>query len=466
MNAVIKSIHLDSPAARTILAVGDVLRRINGNTINDVLDYKFLSYDEDIIVECNTPEKKIKLVRIHKKEGDELGLEFEEYLMDNQRSCVNRCIFCFIDQLPSGMRETLYVKDDDVRLSFLQGNYVTLSNLSSNDIERIIKMRISPINVSVHTLDPKLRSYMLGTKKGADGISVLKQLVMAGISLNCQIVCCPGINDNEELSRTIEGLLNLGYSINSISVVPVGLTKHRRMLTKLSPFDENLANDTISLVDRYGDACIKQRGYRVVYCADELYITANIDLPQYEYYDDFPQLENGVGMMSLFINEFMDEMERYLRLKEYTTTAVPNNIDDSSIDIDANVDVIVDDHIDFSIATGVAASRYLTNLLNITAQKCGKIAGKVYAVSNTFFGDSVTVAGLLTAGDIVSQLKEQNLGTQLLIPRNMLRSGEDVFLDNFTVADVSKSLGVEVIVINTDGADLFRYISRRYFNEW
>ena len=427
MNAVVKSIIPDTPAARTIIAPGDVLRKINGIAVGDVLDYKYLSYDRRLLIELSGADGKIKLVRIRKPEGPEPGLVFDTYLMDKQRSCANKCVFCFIDQLPGGMRDTLYYKDDDVRLSFLHGNYVTLTNLSDNDIKRIASYRVGPINVSVHTLDPALRAYMLGIKNGAGGIDALKTLADAGIVLNCQIVCCPGINDKQELSKTMSGLMELGSSINSVSVVPVGLTKHRQGLANLRPFDGKRAYETVARVERFGEKCLKTRGERVFFCADELYITARLRLPPHVFYEDYPQLENGVGMTRLLITQFQRAIK-----KPKTPNYKP-----------------------FSIATGVAAFEYLTNLLKMVTKRYGKIKGKVFSIRNDFFGESITVSGLITGRDIIAQLKGRDIGSRLLIPINMLRSGENVFLDDMTVSDVSDDLGVPIRVVGPDGADLF-----------
>ena len=428
MNSVIKSIVPGSPASGLKIAPGDVLRKINGEVIADVLDYKFSSYDERLMIELTGSNGKLKLIRLKKPEGADLGLEFETYLMDRQRSCANNCIFCFIDQNPQGMRETIYYKDDDVRLSFLQGNYITLTNLSRRDIERIIKLRISPINVSVHTLNPPLRAFMLGSEKGAAGVEVLSELARAGITLNCQIVCCPGVNDEAELSKTIKTMIALGPGINSVSVVPVGLTKFREGLTELSPVSKEAATEIIKLVSHYGRLCLKKRGSRVFFCADELYIKAGLKLPPDEFYEDYAQLENGVGMMRLFITEFED--------------ALSDAPDSKS------------EPLEFSVATGAAAQKYLTNLLKTASTKYGRISGNVYTIRNEFFGDSVTVSGLVTGGDLIKQLKGKMLGTRLLIPQNMLKHGDDVFLDDVTVSEVSDALGVPVRVVKQDGADL------------
>ena len=427
---VIQSIVDGSHASRTIIAPGDVLRKINGREIGDVLDYKFFSYDSDLLLELAGAGGRVKLVRIRKPEGADIGLVFETFLMDKQRSCANKCIFCSVDQLPDGMRETLYYKDDDVRLSFLQGNYITLTNLTQRDIERIVKLRISPVNVSVHTLDPELRVFMLGTGNGAAGIDALKVLAGEGITLNCQIVCCPGINDGAELTRTMRGLYSLGPCINSVSVVPVGLTKHRRGLAQLSAFDRVLALRTVRQVGHFAEKCLVRRGSRVFFCADELYIMAGLRLPPNEFYEDYPQLENGVGMMRLFITEF--EKTLHEAVFENFGHAEP-----------------------FSVVTGEIAGEYLTNLLKTASKKCDKINGSVYTVRNDFFGDSVTVSGLVTGGDIIAQLKGCDLGSRLLAPQNMLRHGDDVFLDDVTVAELSDALGVPVRFVKQDGADLF-----------
>jgi len=462
MSAVVKSITQGSPASKTKISAGDKLRRINNAVINDVLDYEFYSYDNSLLLELISDGGKIKLITINKPEGVDVGLEFETYLMDKERSCRNKCVFCFIDQLPKGMRSTLYYKDDDVRLSFLQGNYVTLTNMSKADIARIIKLRISPINVSVHTLDPTLRAYMLGnadedsgsddsggcgygngsnrrlSRRAKAGINALRALARANIALNCQIVCCPGLNDGWELSKTIEGLIRLGSAIKSVSVVPVGLTKHRHSLPQLQAFDKQLALQTVKQVEHYGEKCLKARGSRVFYCADELYMLAGQDLPPDEFFEDYPQLENGVGMMRLFITEFENEFSNSVPATAPTHT----------------------------IVTGVLAAPYLTNISNTINEKYDKIISSVIAVRNEFFGESITVSGLITGKDIINQLKNKELGSKLLIPENMLRNtgtsrgtGEDgTFLDDVTVSELSSTLGVQVCIVQQNGADLVRVL--------
>jgi len=443
MNAVIKDIESGSIAAKTSIKTGDMLQKINGNEIVDVLDYMYYSYDKTLRLQLLTPQWKYKLLNISKDEGESLGLNFETYLMDDERSCANRCIFCFIDQNPMNMRSTIYYKDDDVRLSFFKGNYITLTNLSEEDVQRIIKLRISPINISVHTLNPTLRAHMLGNKRGGESIAILKRLADAGITLNCQIVCCPGVNDGAELQSSIKGLIDLGKNINSVSVVPVGLTKYRQGLPELTPFNREIARKVIRIVEFYGHKCLMERGSRVFFCADEIYVKAGLKLPQDEFYEVYPQLENGVGMMTLLMTEFdeaMDDMDadkqNIRRLKKLKGKTLEQS--------------------KFTVATGVTAAGYLTKLLNKASARYDRINGTVLSIDNEFFGSSVTVSGLITGGDIISQLKGKDLGERLLIPINMLRHGEDVFLDDVKVSDVSKALGVNVRVVKRDGADLLQ----------
>ena len=429
MKAVVTAIIPDSPASRTIITSGDVLHKINGHVIHDVLDYKFHSYDTRLLLEFTGVGGKLKLIRINKPEGTDIGLEFDSDLMDRARSCANKCIFCFIDQLPDGMRETMYYKDDDVRLSFLHGNYVTLTNLSTDEAERMARLRVSPINVSVHTLDPALRAYMFGIKDGRRGLNALTVFARAGIELNCQIVCCPDVNDGQELTKTMKGLLRLGHTLNSVSIVPVGLTKHRDYLTPLRTFDKTASEATVRQVEDFASDCLKKLGKRIFFCADEFYINAGIELPSHEYYEGYPQLENGVGMMRLFIQEFLNELAG--------TKKTPG---DTS----------------FSIATGAAAYSQLTNLLQVVTDKYDRIDCKIHLIRNDYFGESVTVSGLVTGSDLIAQLKGRDLGDRLLIPRNMLRWGEDVFLDGVTVGQLSDVLMLPVKAVSQDGGQLLQ----------
>ena len=426
MSSVIKNVDVGSPAHKAGIRAGDTLLNIDGHEISDVLDYLYYSYDKKLVFELLSGDGKVKRVRLSKKEGADAGLEFESYLMDNPRACCNRCVFCFVDQLPRGMRHTLYFKDDDARLSFLQGNYITLTNLSEKEIQRIIDLKISPINVSVHSTDEELRSYLLGTKKGADGLRALKRLAGAKITLNCQIVSCPGINDGENLTKTMRDLAEMFPAVQSVSIVPVGLTKHREGLEALRPYEKEEAQRLIAEVTAFSDTCLEKFDTRMFFCADEFYIAAGLPLPEDEFYEDYPQLENGVGMMRLLITEFEDELEESINA----------------------------DGAEFSVATGVAAANYLTNLLYIANKKYAIIKGSVFGIRNEFFGETINVAGLVTGGDIISQLSGKNLGSRLLISRNMLRQGENVFLDDITVEELSEKLGVPVRVVEQDGGDL------------
>jgi putative radical SAM enzyme (TIGR03279 family) len=430
MGSLITYIDEKSPAGGKNIRSGDKLVRINGHKIKDVLDYKYYSYDARLLLEIHDPQGRIKLVRVNKPEGADLGLTFETYLMDRARSCANKCVFCFVDQLPKGLRETLYFKDDDNRLSFLQGNYVTLTNLSDKEIQRMIDMRLGPLNLSVHSTDPELHSLLLGNKKSARGLEAMQRFKEAGMAMNCQIVCCPGLNDGEQLDRTMSDLADMYPAVKSVSVVPVGLTKYREGLYSLKSFNLELARKTVRQTEHYGEKCLKKFGTRLFYPADELYLKAEMDIPDDRFYEDYPQLENGVGMLRLL----MTQTEKALRVP-LTAPKTP-----------------------FSIATGAAASKCLQKILNSAAEKCANISGAVYAIRNDFFGSSVDVAGLLTGGDLIRQLKGRDLGARLLITKNMLRHGENVFLDDVTLQEVSRELGVSIRVVGQDGADLIRAI--------
>ena len=425
MNNIIKSVDPKSPLARKA-APGDTLVSINGGEILDILDYKYYSYDAALTVCLRSSNGHMRIVGVKKAEGEDLGLEFESYLMDKARPCSNRCLFCFVDQLPQGMRRTLYFKDDDARLSFLTGNYITLTNLSDREVQRIIDLKISPINISVHATEPELRAKLLGNSAGADGYSVMERLAKGGVTMNCQIVCCPGINDGAALSRSMEDLAALYPQVNSVSIVPVGLTKYREGLPELTSFDKAGAYETVSLVEAFADKCLANHGSRIFFCSDELYLKAEAKLPSDDYYEDYPQLENGVGMLRLFETEFMSAL--------------------SSADMTYHSNISP-----FSIATGVSAAPFIEKLLMTLEKTCGRINGSVYQIINDFFGHTIDVAGLITGGDLIAQLKGKSLGRRLFIPINMIRHGEDIFLDDVSIPDVERELGVPVILIPQDG---------------
>lgn len=410
---------------------GDRLFSINGRRITDVLDYKYFAYDSDLRMEFITAEGKLRLVRIRKPEGRDPGLEFETYLMDRARACSNHCLFCFVDQLPRGLRKTLYFKDDDARLSFLTGNYITLTNLSEREIQRICDLKVSPINVSVHATDPKLRAYLLGNPEGERGMEIISRFAGAGITMNCQIVCCPGINDGAALKRSMEELAELFPQVYSVSIVPVGLTKYRDHLTKLTPFNAETAAAVIDMAEAFAEKCRKKYGSRIFFCADELYLKAHRTLPEYEYYEDFSQIENGVGLLRSLETEFCTELE--------------SRAGDGR-------------RLSFTAATGVAAKPFIDGLVRRAEEKFPGIHGSVAAIVNDFFGHTIDVAGLVTGGDLIRQLKGKELGDRLLIPQNMLRHGEGVFLDDVTIGDVERELGVPVRIVMQDGADLLRAV--------
>lgn len=424
MSTIITSIDPRSPAEKAGIQVGEKLLKINGHPILDVLDYRFYGYDAQcsVVLEKDGVQRE---VAVNKSEGRDLGLNFETYLMDEMRQCENHCIFCFVDQMPPCMRESLYVKDDDARLSFLLGNYTTLTNIEPREAQRIIDLHISPINVSVHTTDPQLRSTMLGNKNAVRSLEYMKSFGQHGIAMNGQIVVCPGWNDGEHLRKTLRDLVEMNFA--SCSVVPVGLTKYRQGLAKLSPMTGETAAAIIDMVDEVGEQCLKERGSRTFFCADELYLKAGRPLPPDEYYEEYRQLENGVGLLRSLEQDFLSA----LRVTELDRTPTP-----------------------FTIATGVSAAPFLEELLHKAQKKFPGLQGKIVAVENDFFGHTIDVAGLLTGQDISKQCKGKILGSRLLIPLHMLRHGETVFLDDYTVERLSQELGADVQVVGLDGGDL------------
>lgn len=426
MKNVIKRVDPRGPLRHKGVKPGDELLSVNGKPILDVLDYKYYSYDSRLLLEFRTAEGKTRSVRLKKAEGEDPGLEFETYLMDRPRSCANNCVFCFIDQNPPGMRESIYFKDDDARLSFLMGCYITLTNLSPREIQRVVDLRISPVNVSVHTTDPELRRDMLKNPRAGDALEIMERFAAAGIEMNCQIVCCPGWNDGDALERTLTDLKRLYPAVNSVSVVPVGLTRHREGLCALRPFTPEGAAETIDRVTEFGNNCLSELGTRLAFCADELYLKAGREPPPDEFYEEHTQLENGVGMLRLTEAEFYGA----LRFAD------------------------APDGVPFSIATGAAAAPLLTKLLGTAKKQFANLDGRVYTVRNRFFGESVTVAGLVTGGDLIAQLQGKELGARLLISANMLRREEQDFLDGVTRAAAEEALGVPIYPVDSDGGVL------------
>lgn len=425
----IRSVDPRSPAHRAGVRAGETLTHINGHQIVDVLDYKFYSYDPRLELTLREADGSTRTLRLRKAEGQDLGLEFETYLMDRARSCANNCIFCFVDQMPPGMRPSLYFKDDDARLSFLMGNYLTLTNLSQREIRRIIDLRISPINVSVHTTDPVLRAEMLKNRRAGESIDTMRRFAQNHITMNCQIVSCPGINDGPALDRTLNDLAEMFPAVNSISVVPVGVTRYREGLYPLKPYTQAQAAALIDQVEAFAARHLEKQGTRLAWCSDEFYLLAKRPMPPEDYFEEFTQLDNGVGMLRLLQEEFRRGLD--LMEPEEMEGAAP-----------------------FSIATGVSAAPFLAQLVDIAREKCDKINGRVYPIINRFFGETITVAGLVTGGDLIDQLRGRELGERLLIPSNMLRAGERVFLDDVTLDDVERALEVPVIPVAQDGYEV------------
>ena len=425
MSTLITSVAAGSPAEKAGVRAGETLLRLNGHEIVDVLDYRFFCYDAKLSVELRAVDGTKRKLRVKKDEGQDLGLNFDTYLMDEPRPCSNHCVFCFVDQMPPGMRDTLYFKDDDARLSFLMGNYITLTNLTEREARRIIELRISPINVSVQATEPRLRRTLLGNKDAGRSLEYMRAFGRAGIEMNGQIVVCPGGNDGAHLRRTISDLMDIGF--RSCSVVPVGLTKYRKGLAKLSPVDEKAAAGIIDTVDEYGALCKERYGTRMFFCADELYLKANRPLPDRDYYEDFGQLENGVGMLRSTMDEFLSGLA---------------DVEDGDVP-------------SFTIATGVAAAPFIERLVGAAKERFPALRGEVAAIVNDFFGHTITVSGLITGQDIIKQLTARGkLGERVILPANMLRHGEGVFLDDVTLAQLSEALHRRVTVSETDGYSL------------
>ena len=416
-----------SPAERAGVLVGDVLLSIGGREVRDVLDYRFFLADETVTLSLLRDGSPYE-VTIEKELYDDIGLGFSSPLMDEKQRCQNRCIFCFIDQNPKGLRESLYFKDDDSRLSFLHGNYVTLTNMTDADIDRIIEMRFSPVNVSVHTMNPALRVEMMRNKNAGRVLDYLPRLANAGITLHCQIVLCRGVNDGKELDYTMTELAALAPALDSVSVVPAGMTAYREGLYPLTPYTKEEARGVIRQVERFAAKCRKKLGASIFFCADELYLRAGKALPRESYYEGYPQLDNGVGMLRSFREEF--------------TLALADTPADALVSFRR-----------VTVATGEAAAPTLTALADAASRKIKGLSVEVRAIRNDFFGHSITVAGLLTGKDLLAQLKGEALGDELLIPASTLRAGEDVFLCDMTRSELAESLGVSVIPVGADGAE-------------
>lgn len=428
---IIQTVLPDSIASEMGLEPGDRLISVNGHEIEDIFDYQYYMEDEEVLILIEKKNGEQWELEIGKDADEQLGVTFENGLMDSYRSCRNKCIFCFIDQMPEGMRDTLYFKDDDSRLSFLQGNYVTLTNMSDHDIERIIRYRLEPINISFHTTNPELRCRMLHNRFAGEALKKVDRLFEGGIEMNGQIVLCRGINDGEELERSIRDLTAYLPLLRSVSVVPVGLTRYREGLYPLEPFTAEDARNVLEIIHRWQKKIFAEYGFHFIHAGDEWYLLAGEELPEESRYDGYLQLENGVGMLRLL----QDEFEEAYRL-------------------------LPGDHTvrELSVATGKLAYPYLCMIAEKIREKYPEVSVRVYEIENRFFGERITVSGLLTAQDLISQLKGRELGSRLLIPCNMMKADEDVFLDDFTVGQVEDALQVPVVIVKSSGQDLIKEI--------
>ena len=438
---LIKKILPGSIAEEFELAPGDRLISINGHEIEDIFDYQFYAEDTYIEILIEKPDGEQWILEVDKEEDEDLGIEFDNGLMDEYRSCHNKCIFCFIDQMPKGMRDTLYFKDDDSRLSFLQGNYVTLTNMSDHDLDRIIQYHLSPINISFQTMNPELRCKMLNNRFAGEALKKVDRLNEAGIEMNGQIVLCKGVNDGEELAFSIREMMRYIPNLQSVSVVPVGLSKYRDGLFPLEPFTREDAREVLSTIHYYQNESYQKYGNHFIHASDEWYILAGEELPQEENYDGYLQLENGVGMMRLLLNEFEEAV------KELQEKIRADALDFSSREI--------------SMATARLAYPFIRDMAARMMEMVPGLMIHVYEITNNFFGEMITVSGLLTGPDLIAQLTGKELGEALYLPQNVLRSGEEVFLDDVTVTEMEKALQVKVDIIKSSGRDFVNAVLDR-----
>lgn len=438
---LIKKILPGSIAEEFELAPGDRLISINGHEIEDIFDYQFYAEDTYIEILIEKPDGEQWILEVDKEEDEDLGIEFDNGLMDEYRSCHNKCIFCFIDQMPKGMRDTLYFKDDDSRLSFLQGNYVTLTNMSEHDLDRIIQYHLSPINISFQTMNPELRCKMLNNRFAGEALKKVDRLNEAGIEMNGQIVLCKGVNDGEELAFSIREMMRYIPNLQSVSVVPVGLSKYRDGLFPLEPFTREDAREVLSTIHHYQNESYQKYGNHFIHASDEWYILAGEELPQEENYDGYLQLENGVGMMRLLLNEFEEAVkELQEKISADDLDFVPREI---------------------SMATARLAYPFIRDMAARMMEMVPGLMIHVYEIRNDFFGEMITVSGLLTGQDLIAQLTGRELGEALYLPQNVLRSGEEVFLDDVTVTEMEKALQVKVDIIKSSGRDFVNAVLDR-----
>ena len=463
---VIASVLPGSIAEECGFEKGDKLLSVNGNPIEDTFDYQYLIADEFLVLEVESKQGEVVELEIEKDAEEDLGLVFENSFMDNYRSCKNKCIFCFIDQMPPGMRETLYFKDDDTRLSFLQGNYVTLTNLSDADIEKIIKYRMEPINISFQTMNPTLRCRMLNNRFAGEALSKAKQLYDAGIEMNGQIVLCKGVNDGEELEYSIRELYKYVPVLQSVSVVPVGLSKYREGLYPLEPFDGEDACKVIDCIEQWQEKSFAEKGLHFIQASDEWYLLAGRELPEEERYDGYLQLENGVGMCRNFLEEFHAELNDVVKQDGQSICCFDglqsekdsDRLKESIIEPARNLKTRENNII--SVATGRLFGPILENCCRELESVLENVKVNVYPIRNDFFGERITVAGLITGRDLIAQLKEKELGKVLLIPDTMLRFQEDVFLDDIKVSQVESALHCKVDIVKSSGGELVQKLMK------
>ncbi|MBQ7875945.1 MAG: DUF512 domain-containing protein [Clostridia bacterium] len=422
-NNEIKCVAEGSIAEEIGLEPGDVILKINNQEVKDILDYRFLMSDEEILLTVLTKQGEEVEVEIEKEIYEDLGVEFESGLIDGAKSCANRCVFCFIDQLPKGMRKTLYFKDDDTRLSFFQGNYVTLTNVPESELDRFISMHVSPINVSVHTTNPALRCEMLKNKNAGNIMERMKKLSDNGILLNAQIVLCPTLNDGAELERTLSDLLSLGH-IRSVSIVPIGKTKYREGLCNIPSLTKEKAIEVLNCIEAWQKKALEKVGSRLFFASDEFYLKAEREIPEAEEYEQFPQIENGVGLIA--------------SMKEEFTAAIES-------------DYVLEKERRVSVATGAAAFNFIKSIAKMAENRYNNLKVDVYEIVNNFFGEEITVAGLLCGTDIIEKLRGKSLGEELLLSKSMLRDQSDVLLDDVTIKDIEKELNVKIRAVENDG---------------
>lgn len=427
----IKNVLPGSIAEEMEIEAGDFLLSVNGEEIKDILDYKFQIFDEEIIVTIEKANGEEWDLEIEKEDNEDLGIVFEEQLIEKPRSCANKCIFCFMDQLPKNVRATLVFKDDDFRLSFITGNYVTLTNSGYKDLDRIIKYHLSPINISVHATDGETRKMMLNNKNADKIMEYIKYLVDHEISVNAQIVLCPGINDGKILDKTIKDLSKFFPYLQCIAIVPVGLTKYREGLHPLTTFNKDTAAVVIEQVEAWQKKFKEKVGSNVVFVADEFYVLANRRIPSYKSYEDFPQLEDGIGMLAKFKHEFD------VNIKKIEETKMNKTV---------------------SIVTGKLAYKFIKRLATRLEKKVEGLKINVYPIENTFFGPLITVTGLLTGGDIVNQLKHKELGEKLILSSSMLKDDEDIFLDDMKLKELEKKLNIKTVITSWEGTDFIEKI--------